>query len=469
MHNWWYAYRRHNKRMDPNGIDVKLERFGLNEALKFYSTTESTLADDDPGELSRFARPLLTFAAVMTILIMIVGICGNLLTIVALCKCPKVRNVAAAFIISLCVADCVFCVIVLPFNAFRFIRGTWTHGELLCRIIPFIQYGNIGVSLLCIAMITINRYVMIAHHSSYAKIYKKHWIAAMILFCWIFSYGMQLPTFFKVWGAFGYDSKLGTCSILEDANGRSSKKVLFVIAFIIPCLIIIGCYAKIFWVVHKSEERMRQHASKQNEIPNNLRSQLPPAAANIPANRLSSQSVSSTDMPSTTTAANQKPSRVKDQRDAKAKRNEWRITKMVLAIFLSFVMCYLPITVTKVADKDVKYPGFHIFGYIMLYLSSCINPIIYVIMNKQYRQAYKTVLLCKPGRLLAFTQAGSSVGEKWKDIGYSYNHSRTMVSQVSIAEEPSFRNSLTQNSLARRDSPHPKRLPTIQDSKSINI
>lgn len=52
-------------------------------------------------------------------------------------------------------------------------------------------------------------------------------------------------------GAFGYDSKLGTCSILEDEHGRSSKKVLFVIAFIIPCLIIIGCYAKIFWVVHK--------------------------------------------------------------------------------------------------------------------------------------------------------------------------------------------------------------------------
>lgn len=104
--------------------------------------------------------------------------------------------------------------------------------------------------------------------------------------------------------------------------------------------------------------------------------------------------------------------RVKDTRDAKAKRNEWRITKMVLAIFLSFVFCYLPITVTKIADKDVHYPAFHIFGYIMLYLSSCINPIIYVIMNKQYRQAYKTVILCQPARLLAFTQGGSSVGGK---------------------------------------------------------
>lgn len=46
------------------------------------------------------------------------------------------------------------------------------------------------------------RYVMIAHHSSYARIYRQHWIAVMILFCWLFAYGMQLPTFFKVWGSF---------------------------------------------------------------------------------------------------------------------------------------------------------------------------------------------------------------------------------------------------------------------------
>lgn len=165
---------------------------------------------------------------------------------------------------------------------------------------------------------------------------------------------------------------------------------------------------------------MRRHASKQNSIPNNLRV-IQPAVTST--NRVSSQSVVSVDNSSgngavaTTSSTGKlslsaKPSRVKDTRDAKAKRNEWRITKMVLAIFLSFVCCYLPITLTKVADKEVRYPAFHILGYIMLYLSSCINPIIYVIMNKQYRQAYKTVVLCRPARLLAFTQAGSSVGGK---------------------------------------------------------
>lgn len=47
----------------------------------------------------------------------------------------------------------------------------------------------------------------------------------------------------------------------------------------------------------------------------------------------------------------------REGREMRAKRNEWRITKMVLAIFLSFLCCYLPITIVKVADTDVRYPG----------------------------------------------------------------------------------------------------------------
>ncbi|XP_030381478.1 G-protein coupled receptor moody isoform X1 [Scaptodrosophila lebanonensis] len=405
----------------------------------------------DAGDASGFSQSLLTFAAIMTFLIMIVGICGNFLTVVALLKCPKVRNVAAAFIISLCIADLLFCALVLPFQGLRFVQGTWKHGEVLCRLIPFIQYGNIGVSLLCIAMITINRYVMITHHSYYARIYKRHWIAFMIAACWIFSYGMQLPTLLGAWGRFGYDSRLQTCSIMSDRHGHSSKTTLFITAFVIPCLVIIACYAKIFWVVHKSEQRLKRHANNQNSIPNNLRT-LPttPAASAAPSvgeagisvapsgnRRVSSDSSSySTDVPDPQPGAvgKQQTTRVKDQREVRAKRNEWRITKMVLAIFLSFVICYLPITIVKVADKDVEHPSLHIFSYIMLYLSACINPIIYVIMNKQYRKAYKTVVLCKPSQLLLpFGKANgaSSAAEKWKDTGLSNNHSRTLVSQMS--------------------------------------
>jgi hypothetical protein len=47
---------------------------------------------------------------------------------------------------------------------------------------------------------TIYRYVMIAHHNVYNRIYKKFWIGAMIAFCWVISFGMQIPTLLGVWG-----------------------------------------------------------------------------------------------------------------------------------------------------------------------------------------------------------------------------------------------------------------------------
>lgn len=356
-----------NMRRSLQGSSIEGEEMGFGLTNLFVAN--STMNDDD--ELNRFSRSLLIFAACCTVTIMPVGVVGNLLTIFALLRCPRVRNVAAAFIISLCVADCMFCVLVLPFSASCFFYGTWVHGDTLCMIVPLIRYGNVGISLLSIAMITINRYIMIAHYGTYTKIYKPVWIAAMIVFCWVLSFGMLVPTVLQVWGKFAYDKRLGTCTIIEDDAGRSSKTALFITGFVIPCLIIVLCYARIFWVVHSSETRMKKHAN------------------------------SAKDSQRTT----------KDKKEAKNRRNEWRVTKMVLAIFLSFIVCYLPITIVKVVDSDVKHPDLHVMSYILLFLSACMNPIIYVIMNKQYRQAYKTVLMCRKPRMMSTTPGpGSSYG-----------------------------------------------------------
>lgn len=184
--------------------------------------------------------------------------------------------------------------------------------------------------------------------------------------------------------------------------------------------------------MYRSEERMRQHSKAQHSIPNNLRptnysanngnnSQISNQDYHSKNNQqivnppsISSSSISNTKYPNQSqgTIGSTLTVRTAHQRDVKTRRNEWRITKMVLAIFLSFVLCYLPITIAKICDKEVKLPGLHVIGYIMLYLSACINPIIYVIMNKQYRQAYKTILLCRTPRLLSMTNIGQSAGGK---------------------------------------------------------
>lgn len=72
-----------------------------------------------------------------------------------------------------------------------------------------------------------------------------------------------------------------------------------------------------------------------------------------------------------------------------------RLLKMILVIFVSFVVCYLPITVTKIWKNVTEVHTINIMGYLLIYLTTCINPIIYVVMSSEYRQAYWNLLLCR--------------------------------------------------------------------------
>ncbi|RZC43156.1 G-protein coupled receptor moody [Asbolus verrucosus] len=303
---------------------------------------EAETARSQFSELVRYSRAMLTAAGIFTLIIMVVGVIGNLLTVSALLRNSKIRTVAAAFIASLCVSDLMFCFVVLPFAASQFFHGTWIHGDVLCTIIPVLRYGCVGVSLLSIAMISINRYILIAWPHVYSQIYTKIKVAIYVSIIWIFSYGLQIPTLLGQWGVFGFDEKLGTCSIKKDESGNSSKTAMFVIGFALPCVIIVVCYANIFWVVRKSHKRLKQHNSGRDY-----------------------------------------------------KRSEMKITKMVLVIFVCFVVCYLPITIVKIFDSEVKHALLHVLGYILIYISSCVNPVVYVTMNKQYRQAYLDTLKCR--------------------------------------------------------------------------
>lgn len=72
-----------------------------------------------------------------------------------------------------------------------------------------------------------------------------------------------------------------------------------------------------------------------------------------------------------------------------------KLLQMILVIFASFLVCYLPITITKLFHSAIAWRGLNIASYILIYLTTCINPVIYVVMSSEYRSAYKYVLLCK--------------------------------------------------------------------------
>ena len=64
---------------------------------------------------------------------------GNLLTVVALLKCQKLRSHATTmFVISLAVSDLLFCTINLPLTASRYVHEKWILGQDMCRYLMII-------------------------------------------------------------------------------------------------------------------------------------------------------------------------------------------------------------------------------------------------------------------------------------------------------------------------------------------
>jgi hypothetical protein len=89
------------------------------------------------------------------------------------------------------------------------------------------------------------------------RMYKKFYLGVMVTVTWVGGFGLLVPTWLGKWGQFGLDVTVGSCSILPDSVGRSPKEILFMGAFVVPCLSIVVCYARIFYIVRKTALKSR--------------------------------------------------------------------------------------------------------------------------------------------------------------------------------------------------------------------
>ncbi|CAH2245643.1 G-protein coupled receptor moody-like [Pararge aegeria] len=392
------------------------------------SSVVTALSDPDLAAIELFKGypdGLLEFATACCVIFMLIGIPGNVITIIALIRYEKVRNATAIFIINLSCSDLLFCCFNLPLAGLTFYKRSWAHGQLLCRLFPLARYALVAVSLFTVLAITVNRYVMIAHPKLYPKLYKNRNIAIMLITIWAVSFGVVTPTWFEKWGVFGLDTSIGSCSILCDERGRSPKKSLFLTAFILPCVAIILCYARIFFIVRKATMKSLNHVKKVSSTPEESLSST--ASARVTTDNTSSYNIEqiknahvsyscngASSLPRVATFSadtkeeivrhpddiHNEPVRLRRSNLRKSmallritlpSRKDRRLGTMIIAIMISFCICHLPITITKVLRELNPYPASNIASYILLYLSSSINPVIYVLMSSEYRKAYKNL------------------------------------------------------------------------------
>ncbi|XP_077393094.1 endothelin receptor type B-like isoform X2 [Festucalex cinctus] len=100
------------------------------------------------------------FTAV-SVVFFVLGIVGNsvLLRIVHRNKC--MRSGADVLIAGLALGDLLHIVVGVPVNIYRLMAKDWPFGSVLCKLVPFIQKSSVGVIVLSLCALSVDRYLAV--------------------------------------------------------------------------------------------------------------------------------------------------------------------------------------------------------------------------------------------------------------------------------------------------------------------
>ncbi|NXH32180.1 EDNRB protein, partial [Myiagra hebetior] len=134
---------------------------GLFRAIPASNVSES--GPSEPPLLPVCAKPAdirHVFKYINTIVsctIFVVGIIGNstLLRIIYKNKC--MRNGPNVLIASLALGDLLYILIALPINVYKLLAKDWPFGVQVCKLVPFIQKASVGITVLSLCALSIDR------------------------------------------------------------------------------------------------------------------------------------------------------------------------------------------------------------------------------------------------------------------------------------------------------------------------
>ena len=123
------------------------------------------------------------------ILIFTIGMLGNILVILVVCRTKSMHSPTNCYLISLSLADILVLIsatlpsIPEPF----FQKGQWPWGGALCSILVFLQYLGVDASSLSITAFTVERYIAICHPMRAQRMCTVQRAKRIIAIIWIFA------------------------------------------------------------------------------------------------------------------------------------------------------------------------------------------------------------------------------------------------------------------------------------------
>ncbi|CAH1777852.1 unnamed protein product [Owenia fusiformis] len=273
----------------------------------------------------------------------VIGVFGNALIIVTVIFNKQLQTISNVFIVYVAIADLFVCAFMCPIVATNTLMGYDVIG-FHCAWFGYLCMISLGISINMLAVLAVDRYFYICRQGQYRKVFNPRSVVGISFGVLLYVCLMCMPGFFG-WGKTAFVTKIGYC-IYNHMDSISYTLFLMSIGIIMPLTITFICYIKTFITIRSSSKSVASH---------------------------------NTNVTSKSTAQSKK-------------------MRQVLAFFLVsllFVLFWSPYALTVIIDSgDILPKEWLVFVTRLAISNSCVNSIMYGIVNKNFRNGYKKVLLC---------------------------------------------------------------------------
>ncbi|NWR34137.1 OPSD protein, partial [Tachuris rubrigastra] len=283
-------------------------------------------------------------AAYMFMLILL-GFPINFLTLYVTIQHKKLRTPLNYILLNLAVADLFMVFGGFTTTMYTSMNGYFVFGVTGCYIEGFFATLGGEIGLWSLVVLAIERYVVVCKPMSNFRFGENHAIMG-VAFSWIMALACAAPPLFG-WSRYIPEGMQCSCGIdyytlKPEVNNESFVIYMFVVHFTIPLSIIFFCYGNLVCTVKEAAAQQQESATTQ--------------------------------------------------------KAEKEVTRMVIIMVISFLICWLPYA--SVAFYIFTNQGSD-FGPIFMTIpaffaksSAIYNPVIYIVMNKQFRNCMITTLCC---------------------------------------------------------------------------
>ncbi|XP_043926170.1 growth hormone secretagogue receptor type 1 [Protopterus annectens] len=299
--------------------------------------------------LHLFPIPVLTGITATCILLFIIGVWGNMMTILVVSKFKDMRTTTNLYLSSVAFSD-ILIFLCMPLDLYRLWQyRPWNFGGILCKLFQFVSESCTYSAILNITALSVERYFAICFPLKAKVVVTKGRVKLLILFLWVVAIVSAGPIFVLV----GVEHENGTdplvtneCKATEYAM-RSGLLTVMVwlssVFFFLPVFCLTVLYSLIG---RKLWRRKRETVGPNTSV-----------------------------------------------RDKSNKQT----VKMLAVVVFAFVLCWLPFHVGRYLFSKSSEAGSlemlqisqycNLVSFVLFYLSAAINPILYNIMSKKYRMA----------------------------------------------------------------------------------